>query len=316
MTNWYKHLAWLREALLREHHLPPLGWFVLANLGICLLLGFWLYLTSLDLLLISYDIYLHDIWLTIAILSLTGTLILLLASRLIVRLYLDARVVDESMGTKEQQLRLIMEKQARQAGINPPQLAIYQADALNAFAIGHSKQHAMLVISRGLVDHLSLDELSAVVGHEITHIANGDMLSLSIMQGVLNLCVHLPARLLGIIFDQWLLDRSAPGPVARSVTIFLQVFIGGLTSLLVMWFSRQREFRADAGGAVLAGRAEMLAALRYLYEGEKQSMPNGFSTFSMSGESVESRISRFFRSHPSLAERIEALQAEPAESRS
>lgn len=308
--DWHKLRDWLIEALLkRKHHVPPLGWFFLANIGVCTLLSLWLYLSGLDLLLASRNIYLHDIWQLVVILSLAGTLTLLLSSRLIVRLYLDARVVDDSMGTKEQQLKLILDKQAREANIRPPQLAIYQSDELNAFAIGHSNHHAMIVISRGLVDHLSLDELSAVVGHEITHIANGDMLALSIMQGVLNLCVHLPARLVGVVFDQWLLTRPSPGPVSRSVSILLQLFIGGFTTLLVMWFSRQREFRADAGGANLAGQAEMLAALRCLYAGEqKQAIPESLSLFGMKGQAIENRILRFFRSHPSLAERIDALQ--------
>lgn len=296
----------------RELPVPPLLWFILANAGVCLMLTISLAVLQLDVWLAIRGVSLQDVWLMVVLGSLAGTLMLLLSARLIVRLYLDAKVVDDAMGTKEQQLSLILQRQSQQAGISPPQLAIYPSDDLNAFAVGHSNQYAMLVISQGLFDHLSLDELSAVIGHEITHIANGDMLALSIMQGVLNLCVHLPARLVGVIIDQWLLNKPSPGPVCRLVSILLQLSIGGLTSLLVMWFSRKREFRADAGGASLAGRAEMLAALRYLYAGEqKYQIPQPLTTFGMTGSIFENRILRFFRSHPTLAERISALQMIP-----
>lgn len=309
-TNTLKRI--LDGLLHQKYPVPPLVWFFLANAGVCLLLSLSLFLFGLDSWLLHQGIFLHDIWMTVVLSSLAGTVVLLLSSRLIVRLYLDARVVDDSMGTKEQQLKLILLRQSKQANILPPQLAIYPGDDLNAFAIGHSNHHAMIVISRGLLDHLSLDELSAVIGHEITHIENGDMLALSIMQGVLNLFVHLPARLVGVVFDQWLLNKPAPGPVSHIVSILLQLFIGGLTSLLVMWFSRHREFRADAGGASLAGQAEMLAALRCLYAGEqKYRMPEPLSIYGMTGHLFESRILRFFRSHPSLADRIAALQGRP-----
>ncbi|MDH5180090.1 MAG: M48 family metalloprotease [Gammaproteobacteria bacterium] len=303
-------LQHLERLLHREHPLPPLIWFFLANAGVCVLLSFSILLFGLDSQLAMHNLYLHHVWLGVMVSSLFGTLILLLSSRLIVRVILDARLVDENSGTKEHQLQLILVRQSEQAGIVPPQLAVYHSDDLNAFAIGHSNFSAMIVISRGLLDHLSLDELSAVIGHEITHIANGDMLALSIMQGVLNLFVHLPARLAGIIFDQWLLNKPAPGPVSLVVSILLHLFIGGLTAMLVMWFSRHREFRADAGGAMLAGQAEMLAALRSLYAGEqKNRIPSPLSIYGMTGQLFESRILRFFRSHPSLAERIDALRS-------
>ncbi|MDH5407644.1 MAG: M48 family metalloprotease [Gammaproteobacteria bacterium] len=289
--------------------LSPGFWFLSAIAGICLLSGLSIKILRLDVWLFPSQITLAQIWLAIFLASTIGTIVLILSSRMLVRFILKTRIVDETGETKEQQLKLILEQQSQQANISIPQLAVYQSEDLNAFAVGHSQDHAMVVVSQGLLEHLNLDELSAVTGHEITHIANGDMLNLSVMQGVLNVCIYLPAKLLSLVFDKLFFRDWAYAPVYRYSAQVLQILAGGLTNLLVLWFSRQREFRADAGGAALAGQAEMLAALRGLRNGEsKQVAYQPLTSFGLNGTLFENKLSTLLRSHPSLAERIDALQ--------
>lgn len=286
----------------------PVFWFLLATLGIAILSGLSIKLLQLDVWLFPSQISFAQIWFGIFLVSTVGTIVLILSSRFLVRFILKTRIVDESGETKEQQLKLILEQQSQRANISIPQLAVYQSDDLNAFAVGHSQDHAMVVISQGLIDHLNLDELSAVTGHEITHIANGDMLNLSVMQGVLNVCIYLPAKLFSLVFDKLFFRGWSYAPVYRYSAQLLQVLAGGLTNLLVLWFSRQREFRADAGGAALAGQAEMLAALRGLRNGESRQMVyQPLTSFGLNGTIFENKLSKLLRSHPSLSERIDAL---------
>ena len=286
----------------------PLLWFLLTNAGVCLLSSLSLSLLGVHEWLAARGIGLSEICLAIVLLSSVGTAGMLLASKPIIRYILEARVVDESMGTKLHQLQLIMTNQAGHLGIMPPQLAIYPALEMNAFVVGSGRRHAMLVVSHGLLDSLTLDELSAVIGHEMTHIANGDMLTLSLMQGVVNMCVHFPARLLGMGLDSLLFHDRQVGPVYKGVSLLLQLTLGGIASLLVMWFSRRREFRADAGGAQLAGHAEMMAALRSLRAGGQgePALP-AFAVFGLNSHFLSSGFWQLFSSHPSLTERIKAL---------
>lgn len=291
-----------------SYYLSPLLWFLLANAGVCLLACLSLSIIGLDKVLAGNGIGVLEVCVGIVVVSSCGSLGILLASKLIIRYLLDARLVDDAMGTKVQQLKLIADAQAKRAGISPPEMAIYQADEMNAFAVGNGCRRSMLVLSQRLLDNLTLDELSAVVGHEMTHIANGDMLSLSLMQGVINMCVHFPARLLGMGPDKLLFRHHPFGPVYRAVSLLLQLTLGGLASLLVMWFNREREFRADAGGAELAGHAEMLAALRSLQAGvPSEPVIRSFAVFGLNGNFVATGFWRLFTSHPSLAERIRAL---------
>ncbi len=288
--------------------LLPLGWFLLVNTGVFLLASLSISLLSLDMTLASNGITMLEVCFIIALFGALGALAMLLASKPIIRLFLNARVADDTMGTKVQQLKLMVDKQARQADIRPPELAIYQAEEMNAFAVGSGRRHSVLVVSQRLLDSLTLDELSAVIGHEITHICNGDMVTLSLMQGVVNMCVHFPARLLGMGLDK-LLFRDRPfAPVTRTIGLILQLSLGGIASLIVMWFSRHREFTADAGGARLAGHAEMMAALRSLQAGAKnEPVVHPFAVFGLNGNFITSGLMRLFSSHPSLSERMQAL---------
>lgn len=285
-----------------------LGWFCLVNLAVFTQASLSLSVLGLDEWLNKNGQDMLDVSLGLAVLGSLGALLMSLASRPIIRFFLKARVADDTMSTKVQQLRLIIARQASQAGLSPPLLAIYPSDESNAFAIGSSREHAMLVVSQHLLDSLSLDELSAVVGHELTHIANGDMVTLSLMQGVVNICVHFPAHVLGMGLDSLLVENRHKAPVTRTISSLLLLLFGGLASLIVMWFSRHREFSADAGGAKLAGYGEMMAALRSLQSNIKnEPAMYPFAVFGLNGQFMHRGILRLFSSHPSIEERIQVL---------
>lgn len=288
--------------------IAPLLWFLLTNAGVCLLSYLSLSLLGLNAVLAESGVGPVEICLGIVLLSGGGAAGMLLAAKPIIRYFLAVRVVDDSMGAKVQQLQLIVASQAGRIGIIAPQLAVYPAPEMNAFAVGGGRRRAMLVVSQGLLDSLTLDELSAVIGHEMTHITSGDVLTLSLMQGVVNMCVHFPARLLGMGLDRLLFRDSHFGPVYKSISLFLQLTLGGIASLIVMWFSRRREFRADAGGAQLAGHAEMMAALRSLRAGGQGDPARPvFTVFGQNSHFLSNGFWRLFSSHPTLTERIKAL---------
>ena len=291
-----------------EDYFVPLCWFLSTNVAVCLLFYLNLSLLGLAEVLSSRGVGLAEIWFAILFCSSLSAAGLILGSKMVIRYYLGARIVDDTADTKLLQLRLIVIQQAKSAGIMVPTLAVYHSHDMNAFAVGSGRQNAILVISQSLLDALTLDELSAVIGHEITHITNGDMLTLSLMQGVVNLCVHFPARLFGMGLDKLFFMCCRVRPAVRTISLLLQICLGGMASLIVMWFSRQREFRADAGGAKLAGYPEMLAALRCLQAGSQtEPVVRPFAVFGLNGKLSDSRFWRLFTSHPSLAERIKVL---------
>lgn len=285
-----------------------LGWFLLVNAGIFIQSNLSFTLLGFDQMLDEYNFSLLNLSLIIASVGMAGAILMLLASKPVVRFFLNAKLVEENSTTKVQQLNLIVDEQSSKAGIRPPGLAIYPSDEINAFAIGTGPRHSMLVVSQHLLDSLTLDELSAVVGHEITHIANGDMLTLSLIQGMVNTCVHFPAHVIGTLLDKLLFRGQHETPVTRFLTYVLQFCLGGIASLIVMYFSRRREFTADRGGARLAGYPEMLAALRSL-QTSQQHDPSmyPFAVLGLNGSFMASGFWRYFSSHPSIQERIEAL---------
>ena len=202
-------------------------------------------------------------------------------------------------------------RHAQGAGIGMPEIAVYDAAELNAFATGASRDHALVAVSTGLLRNMNRDQVAAVLGHEITHVANGDMVTLALIQGVLNTFVMFLARVLGSVIDGMLQgdrDREGGGYGIGYfvITMLLQLVLGVLATIIVMAFSRWREFRADAGGARLGGRANMIAALQALSANQGGSaLPKAVQAFGISGEGG---IARLFTSHPPIAERIEALR--------
>ena len=190
-----------------------------------------------------------------------------------------------------------------------PEVAIYQAADINAFATGMSRNNALVAVSSGLLERMSRDEAEAVLGHEISHVANGDMITLALIQGVVNTFVVFLSRVIGHLVDRVIFKvERGHGPAFWITTIVAQLVLGILASIIVMWFSRRREFHADAGGARLAGRGKMIAALERLKQSSKQPhLPDQLAAFGISG-GIGSGFKRLFMTHPPLDERIEALR--------
>jgi len=216
-------------------------------------------------------------------------------------------VIEVPSNTTERWLVDTVKRQAEKAGIGMPDVAIYDAPEINAFATGWNRNDALVAVSSGLLQNMSREEAEAVLGHEISHVANGDMVTLTLIQGVLNTFVIFLSRVVGFIVDRVLLKNERGYGVGFMVTTFVaQIVLGILASIIVMWFSRWREFRADAGGAALAGRDKMIAALERLKLNQEQSqLPAQISAFGISGGGGWMRL---LMSHPPLDERIAALR--------
>ncbi|WP_374472144.1 protease HtpX [Arenimonas sp.] len=205
-------------------------------------------------------------------------------------------------------------RQAEAAGIAMPEVGIYDAPEINAFATGPSRNNALVAVSTGLLRSMSRDEAEAVLAHEVSHVANGDMVTMALIQGVLNTFVIFLARVVGRAVDAALSGNrdGGTGPFYFLIVLVLDLVFGVLASVVAMWFSRWREFRADAGGARLAGREKMIAALQRLAQTYGQStLPNEVRAFGISG-AVGFGLKKLFMTHPPLAERIQALRDMPA----
>jgi heat shock protein HtpX len=240
-----------------------------------------------------------------------GAFISLAISKWMAKRSTGARVIERPGNRTERWLLDTVARQARQAGIGVPEVAIYDAPEINAFATGMNRNNALVAVSSGLLANMSPDEAEAVLGHEVSHVANGDMVTLTLIQGVVNTFVILLSRVVGHVVDR-VVFRSARGygPGYFITVIIAQVVLSVLASIIVMWFSRQREFRADVGGAELAGRRKMIAALRKLRSnyGDEPELPSEMAAFAISGR-VGSGLAHLFRSHPPLDDRIAALEA-------
>jgi len=241
-----------------------------------------------------------------AIIGMTGSVISLAMSKWTAKQAMGVQVIDQPQNQTEQWLIAMVTKQAHQAGIGMPEVGIFQAPEANAFATGMNRNSALVAVSTGLLQHMNKDEVEAVIGHEITHVANGDMVTMALMQGVVNTFVYFFASIIGHVVDRVILQNERNHGMGYFLAqMVAQVALGFLASMLVMWFSRYREFKADAGGASLAGRGKMISALRALQrEYEPQDMPGQLAAFGINGSNVKS----LFMSHPPLEERIAALQ--------
>jgi heat shock protein HtpX len=241
-----------------------------------------------------------------AIIGMTGSFISLALSKWTAKQAMGVQVIDQPQNQTEQWLTAIVARHAQKAGIGMPEVGIFEAPEANAFATGMSKNSALVAVSTGLLQRMSNDEIEAVIGHEITHVSNGDMVTMALMQGVLNTFVYFFASIIGHVIDRVVLQNErGQGAGYFMAQMIAQIALGFLATLLVMWFSRYREFKADAGGAKLAGRGKMISALRALQrEYEPQALPGQMEVFGINGGTVKT----LFMSHPPLEERIAALQ--------
>jgi heat shock protein HtpX len=241
-----------------------------------------------------------------AVIGMTGSFISLVISKWSAKRAMGVHVIEQAQNETERWLLDIVAKQAQLAGIGMPEVGIFQTPEANAFATGMNKNSALVAVSTGLLQNMNADEVEAVVGHEMTHVSNGDMVTMALMQGVVNTFVFFFASIIGHVVDRVVFrTERGRGPAFFITRIVAQIALGFLASMLVMWFSRYREFKADAGGAKLAGREKMIGALRALQRGhDAQDLPGQLAAFGINGGGV----SRLFMSHPPLEERIAALQ--------
>ena len=244
-----------------------------------------------------------------AVIGFGGSFISLAMSKWMAKRATGATVIEQPRNSTEQWLIETVRRQAKQAGIGMPEVAVYEAPDVNAFATGMSRDSALVAVSTGLLNAMDKDEAEAVLGHEITHVSNGDMVTLALIQGVLNTFVIVLSRVVGYFVDRVILKNERGAGIGFFVSSMVaQIVLGILASMIVMWFSRQREFRADAGGAKLAGRDKMIAALNRLKAmHEPAQLPDQMAAFGISGAPAGG-FKRLFMSHPPLDERIAALK--------
>jgi len=240
-----------------------------------------------------------------------GALISLMMSKWSAKRFSGAQVITQPRNDAERWLLTTVQRQAQMAGIGMPEVAVYQAPEINAFATGANRNDALVAVSTGLLKAMTRDEAEAVLAHEVSHIANGDMVTMALLQGVLNTFVIVLARVVGRIVNQALSGGRdhGGGGIGYFVTVMVLDMVFGLfASMIAMWFSRYREFRADAGGARLAGRSKMIAALQKLAltYGEN-TLPKQVAAFGISGAAAQG-LRALLRSHPPLEQRIEALR--------
>jgi heat shock protein HtpX len=254
------------------------------------------------------DLNLNALLIMSAIIGMTGSIISLFMSKWSAKKAMGVHVIDQPQNQTEQWLLSIVSRQAQQAGIGMPEVGIFQTPEPNAFATGANRNSALVAVSTGLLQSMSADEVEAVVGHEISHVANGDMVTMALLQGVVNTFVYFFASVIGHVVDRVVFKTERGyGPAYYITQIVAQIALSILASMIVMWFSRYREFRADAGGANLAGRQKMISALQALQRSHEPSqLPGELAAFGINGGGVR----RLFMSHPPLEERIEALKSQ------
>jgi heat shock protein HtpX len=284
--------------------------FLFTNLAIILILSIMLRVLGVDRILDEQGIALDLTSLLVfaAVFGFGGAFVSLALSKWTAKRLTGAQVIAAPRNQAEAWLVSTVKRQADRAGIRMPEVAVYPAPDINAFATGMRRNNSLVAVSAGLLRALSRDEVEGVLGHEISHVANGDMVTLALIQGVVNTFVIFLSRVVGHFVDRVVFrTQRGHGPAFLVTTLLAQLVFGVLATIIVMWFSRQREFRADAGSAALEGREKMIAALKRLQkEVTPQPLPDQMAAFGISGFSG-SGIRKLFMTHPALEERIEAL---------
>ena len=244
-----------------------------------------------------------------AVLGFGGSFISLLLSKSMAKRSMGVQLIEQPANPTERWLVETVARQAKQAGIGMPEVGIFPSPSPNAFATGWSRDNAMVAVSAGLLQNMNADEVEAVLGHEISHVANGDMVTLTLIQGVVNTFVIFLSRVIGHVVDRTVFNsRQGFGPGYFITSLLAQFVLGILAMVIVAWFSRWREFRADAGGAALAGRHKMIAALQRLQQASAEPLPDEMAAFGIAGRGLH----EFFATHPPLEKRIAALREQAA----
>ncbi len=285
--------------------------FLGTNIAILVVLSIVLNLLGVESLLQEngVDLNMQALLIFAAVFGFGGSFISLAMSKWMAKRMMGVQIIERPSNSSEQWLVETVRRQAQAAGIGMPEVGVFHSPEPNAFATGASKNNALVAVSTGLLQNMTSDEVEAVLGHEVAHIANGDMVTMALIQGVINTFVIAISRVIGHTVDRVVFKtEQGYGPAYYITVIIAEIFLAVLASIIVMWFSRQREFRADRGGADLAGREKMIAALYRLRErAEGVDMPGQLAAFGISGKG-NNGIARLFMSHPPLEERIAALE--------
>jgi heat shock protein HtpX len=285
--------------------------FLLTNIAIVTVLSITLRLLGVDRYLTSAGMNFGALLIFALVFGMGGAFISLAISKWSAKKMTGARVIATPTNATETWLLETVRQQAQKANIGMPEVAIYDSADVNAFATGMNRNNALVAVSLGLLQKMTKDEVEAVLAHEISHVANGDMVTLALIQGVVNTFVIFLSRTIGYLVDITLSkgkEYRGPGIAYHIVSFIAEIIISLLASVIVMWFSRQREFRADAGSATLVGKQKMIAALQRLQQAHTHELPDQFAAFGIAGSKGTSILRYLFLSHPPLEERIEALR--------
>ena len=283
--------------------------FLATNIAIMIVLSVVFSLLGIDGLLAQngVDLNLGALLIYSAIIGFSGSLISLFLSKTMAKRGMGVHIIDRPANASEQWLLDTVQRQAQQAGIGMPEVGFFEG-APNAFATGWNRNDALVAVSTGLLQQMNQDEVEAVLAHEISHIANGDMVTLTLIQGVVNTFVVFLSRVIGHIVDRVILKNQSGHGIGFFITSMIaQIVLSFLASAIVMWFSRWREYRADAGAAQLTSRHKMIAALQRLQQSHAEPLPDEMAAFGISG----GKLQAIFASHPPLDARIEALRNAP-----
>jgi heat shock protein HtpX len=283
--------------------------FLITNIAVMVVLGIVVNLFGLNRFLTANGLDLTSLLAFSAVMGFGGAIISLLMSKPMAKWSTRAQVINDSPDATHQWIVTTVKRFADKAGIQMPEVAIYEGQA-NAFATGAFKNSALVAVSTGLLQSMNRDEVEAVIGHEVAHVANGDMVTMTLIQGVMNTFVVFLSRVIGYVVDRVVLRNNSdhPGIGYYATTVILDLVLGVLAAIIVAWFSRRREFRADRGAAEMMGNTrpmqQALARLGGLQPGE---LPQTVKTMGIAG--MPSGLMRLFSSHPPIEERIRALQA-------
>ena len=282
--------------------------FLATNLAVGLVLSITLSILGVNRYLAGTGLNVGTLAVFSVVVGFAGSFISLLLSKTMAKWTTGARVIDTPATADEQWIVSTVRKLADQAGIAMPEVAVYEG-APNAFATGAVRNSSLVAVSTGLLESMTRDEVEAVLGHELSHVANGDMVTLTLIQGVVNTFVIFFARIVGHVVDRVIFKtEEGHGPAFWVTTIIAEIVFGLIATVIVMHFSRQREFRADAGGAKLAGRQAMISALERLSQRHAGPLPDKMAAFGIAGGGAAG-LKKLFMTHPPLEERIAALKA-------
>jgi heat shock protein HtpX len=284
--------------------------FIATNIAVIALISITFQILGIEGLLAAngVDLNLYALLVMSAVIGFGGSFISLAISKWMAKRSMGVQIIENPAHPQERWLIDTVAKQAENAGIGMPEVGIFQSDAVNAFATGMSRNNALVAVSTGLLQAMTADEAEAVLGHEVSHIASGDMITMGLIQGVVNTFVIFLSRIIGFFVDRVILKNQRGFGIGYFISsILAQIVLSFFASMIVMWFSRRREFRADEGGADLAGKHKMIAALQKLQGDQAEDLPGEFAAFGING-GRPTGLRALFMSHPPLEERIAALQ--------